>query len=444
MVKFIMEMISNRSFVLQAGDDISRLRRLKNGLPQGSVLAPILFNIYTYDLPETKARKYVYADDICLGVRGKKAEEIASTLTTDMDVLFSYFKNWRLILSEAKTVSAFFHLNTRQASQQLVVSVGGRPLPFAPVPTYLGVKMDRSLTFRHHLESLKMKVSSRVALVRKLAGTTWGANPVTLRTSVLALVFAPAEYCAPVWCRSSHAQLVDSELNDSVRIITGCLSSTPTALLYLFSHIAPPELRREALVLKAAWRAVSDNHSLLHEVVTVPAAVYRHIQAPARMSARLNLAPRLVMEQRLLSRHPFQRAAQELLTHFDGPPPNSVVGRRTSADRFLLDRWQKSWTKDDAWRVADRVPDMAPLSDKLSRLAWTRLNRLTSGHTRLASDMHRYGLAVSPACDCGALQQTSHHIVEECPLRSLEGGFQKLASLDDVAMKWLNDVDVDI
>ena len=140
MVLFIMELISNRSFILQAGDQLSRLRRLINGLPKGSVFAPVLFNIYTYDLPDTVSKKYVYADDICLGVRGKQAEEISSTLSKDMDTLFSYFKKWRLILSEKKTVSAFFHLNNKLADATLDVYVEGRPLPFAPVPTYLGVK----------------------------------------------------------------------------------------------------------------------------------------------------------------------------------------------------------------------------------------------------------------------------------------------------------------
>ena len=62
-----MELVRNRSFTLTTGDSKqSRLRRLKNGVPQALVLAPLLFNIYTYDLPSMISRKFAYADDLAL------------------------------------------------------------------------------------------------------------------------------------------------------------------------------------------------------------------------------------------------------------------------------------------------------------------------------------------------------------------------------------------
>ena len=66
-VKIIMELVRNRSFTLTTGDsNQSRLRRLKISVSQESVLAPLLFNIYTYDLPSMISRKFVYADDLVL------------------------------------------------------------------------------------------------------------------------------------------------------------------------------------------------------------------------------------------------------------------------------------------------------------------------------------------------------------------------------------------
>ena len=65
MARMIMELVRNRRFTLTTGDSKqSRLRRLKNGVPQGSVLAPLLFNNYVYDLPSTVSRRDAYADDL--------------------------------------------------------------------------------------------------------------------------------------------------------------------------------------------------------------------------------------------------------------------------------------------------------------------------------------------------------------------------------------------
>ena len=199
MVRMIMELIQNRSFTLTTGDSKqSRLRRLKNGAPQGSVLAPLLFNIYTYDLPSMISIKFVYADNLASLHSFGNWKDLEGTLSQDMSTLSAYLQIWRLKLSHTKTVTAAFHLNNREAKRELKVYNNGRLLPFCPTPTYLGVKLDRSLTFRHHLVALLKKLSSRVTLLRRLLSSGWGADAKTLRIAILSLVYSTAEYCAPV------------------------------------------------------------------------------------------------------------------------------------------------------------------------------------------------------------------------------------------------------
>ena len=73
-------------------------------------------------------------------------------------------------------------------------------------------------------------------------GSRWGADAKTLRIATLSLVYSTAEYCAPVWCSSAHTCLIDSVLNDALRIVTGCLRPTPTDHLPVLSGIQPAEL----------------------------------------------------------------------------------------------------------------------------------------------------------------------------------------------------------
>ena len=289
----IMELVRNRSFTLTTGDSKrSRLRRLKNGVPQGSVLAPLLFNIYVYDLPSTVSRRYAYADDLALLYSSDDWKDLEGVLSQDMTTISTYLQTWRLQLSHTKTVTTAFHLNNREVKRELNVYNNGKRLPFCPVPTYLGVKLDRSLTFRHHLEALRKKLTTRVALMRRLAGSGWGAGAKTLRTVSLSLVYSAAEYCAPVWCRSAHTRLIDSVLNDALRIVTGCLRPTPTDYLPVLAGIQPAELRRLGATLSLAYRGSLDPGHILYELLVGSTHGYR---------------------ERLKSRRPFVPAARRLL-----------------------------------------------------------------------------------------------------------------------------------
>ena len=81
--------------------------------------------------------------------------------------------------------------------------------------------MDRSLTYKLHIEKTCKKINSRNNIIQKISGSNWGANTSVLRTASLSLVYSTAEYCAPVWMNSVHTKKIDVELNKSMRIISG-------------------------------------------------------------------------------------------------------------------------------------------------------------------------------------------------------------------------------
>ena len=153
------------------------------------------------------------------------------------------------------------------------------------------MKLDRSLTFRHHLKTLRKKLATRITLLRRLAGSGWGAGAKTLRTAALFLVYATAEYCTPIWCRSAHASLIDIVLNDALRTVSGCLRPTPTDHLPILSGVQLAELRRLGATLSFARRSTLNPDYILHGQL-----------------ARLPDLP----QERLKSRRPFVSAARKL------------------------------------------------------------------------------------------------------------------------------------
>ena len=238
----------------------SRWRKQKNGLPQGSVFSLILFNMYTNDQPiHDGTRNFIYADNLCVTAQYSSFTEVETTIG---DALDEYISN-SLCANPDKTQVTAFHLRNKEANRSLKVEWNRTKLENTPHPKYLGVTLDRTLSYKEHIHNTKMKVATRNNLLRELSNSKWGANANTIRPTALALCYYVTEYAAPVWVISFHAQKLNPELNSACRAVTGCLKPTNVEDLYFLAGIAPPNIRRDVCArVEKTKQETNEAHSL--------------------------------------------------------------------------------------------------------------------------------------------------------------------------------------
>lgn len=391
LTEVLRSMLCNRRFCVEFQGQRSRWRNQRNGLPQGSVLAPLLFNLYTNDQPVGPfTNSFIYADDVAITCQSQHIEEIERKLTESLTNMSEYYRSNQLRPNPGKTQTCLFHLDNRQANRELQIEWNLIKLQHSSNPVYLGVTLDRTLTYKKHVEKTRAKVNTRNGVVRKLVSSHWGAQPDVLRSTSLALCFAPAEYACPVWSRSTHASKIDPILNDSCRLITGCLKPSNLDHLYMLAGIAPPQIRRQALCMAERSRqALDERHPL-----------YGHETPPSRLKSRKS----------------FIRST------------NPMTDSKSAAKEAM---WRQRLVENNIspWNPTEHLPAGSQLDWK----TWKNLNRIRCQMGRSGDNLLRWGYAEDDSCVCGETQTMEHLL--SCPSLQTPCTIQDLWEANDAAVQ---------
>ena len=249
---WIKEYLTNRKALVNMQGKRSHITAIQNGVPQGGVLSPTLFLIFINDLKEKlpkKVKSSMYADDLAL----ISTEEYIGTskfrLQDALDKLNLWSKEWGMTINSKKTTYTIFSLSTKQ--QRIQLTLDKTTLELNNNPTYLGVTFDPRLTWKNQIENLQSKGMRRLALMKKLSGSDWGADHSILKKTYTSYVRPTLEYGATVWSSAAKSNIrkIDKVQNLGLRIITGAMKTTPIRAMEEVANLSSMEDRRETKIL---------------------------------------------------------------------------------------------------------------------------------------------------------------------------------------------------
>uniref|UniRef100_A0A4W5Q9E1 Reverse transcriptase domain-containing protein n=1 Tax=Hucho hucho TaxID=62062 RepID=A0A4W5Q9E1_9TELE len=203
-IKWIESYLTGRTQYVSVNNHRSLVLNLRTGVPQGSILGPLLFSLYINDLPSVcpDINTLMYADDTVIYVHAKTKHLAAAKLTTAMDQITNWLNRSCLQLNVDKTVGMFF--TKRQCNIVSNITISGQNISIVPQVKYLGVIIDSNLSFKAHIK----KVCNRVKF--SLANFRYIRNALTFNAAKLfmdAMIVSHLTYCLTSWGQTNSLSL---------------------------------------------------------------------------------------------------------------------------------------------------------------------------------------------------------------------------------------------
>ena len=152
MFTWIKSFLYKRSARVALDNQLSVSVKMREGVPQGGVISPLLFLIYINDITNAIPRHVsnsLYADDLALWSTAEHAITATYRIQKTVEQIQVWTDNWGLQINKSKTVAT--------VKDKVKLKAGDEYLPQIDIPTFLGVKLDPRLTWKPHLEEIEAR-----------------------------------------------------------------------------------------------------------------------------------------------------------------------------------------------------------------------------------------------------------------------------------------------
>lgn len=221
-VHIMCSFLNNRNFCVKVGQSLSNPHLIHAGVPQGSLISPILFCLYINDIPRSPALEIAcYADDTAILTRSRVRTRIMKTLQNYLNDLMLWLVTWKIKINASKSVAILFH-KKKHPDPPTNLTIFQEPIPWDSKIKYLGITLDSNLRFNHHVDNVLKTANIAKAQLRPFIGpkSRLSIKAKTLAyTSILRPIFT---YGIQVWHQTTATKqkAIQTFQNKTLRSIT--------------------------------------------------------------------------------------------------------------------------------------------------------------------------------------------------------------------------------